>query len=270
MKVIQPFCVLGCIVFMLQACSDDISKARVKTFYKVQKNNYGGQEYVSVSGPDTFYYTPEGKYDYSANGNITRSEKRGNIIDSRTYDRQGGLVSSSITFLDEHGRTDSFIVQQGNRIPYIHKYVYNAAGDLIEDRQYADEPPKFSVSKFKVVKGNRIEESYDVIPDVVIEYVPNPETGKIDTFTTKYYRVTLHYDYYTDKLLMPSNANYGNDFPETRSRNLKKTMVQLSPKGDTEEVYLFNYAFDKKGRVVTEVETTRNGTEYDSVSYTYY
>lgn len=257
-------------ICFLQSCKDEIATARVKTRYGIHKIYFNGQEQITHNGTDTFYYTPEGKYDSMTNGLITRMERKGDIVETRTYTQSGVVVSSSITYLDENAREDSVVIINGGHIAYIHKYIYNKEGFLVEDRQYSAQAPKFSVTLFEVENGNRKTEELAVLPNTDTSVVRDPATGKLDTFITRYYNILVHNGFYTDKPAMPTAVNYGKGPFDMGSKNLKKMSVQLSAKGDTEEVYYWNYTFDKKGRVVTEVETTRNRTEYDSVYYTYY
>lgn len=270
MKTSYALGVLVVVVSIFQSCKDEIASARVKTRYGIHKIYFNGEEQVTHNGTDTFYYTPEGKYDYMANGLVTRMERTGNTVETKTYTQSGVLVSASTTYFDEKGREDSVVIINGGHIAYIHKYIYDEAGFLIQDRQYSAQAPKFSVTAFKVENGNRVSEELAVLPNTDTSIVRNNTTGKLDTFITRYYNILINNGFYTDKPAMPTAVNYGKGPFDMGSKNLKKMSVQLSAKGDTEEVYYWNYTFDKKGRVVTEVETTRNSTEYDSTVYTYY
>lgn len=255
--------------FLLTACKDDASKFRVKTKYHIHKVSFDGHEESYGGKTDTFYYTPEGKRDYSASGTITKEERSGNIIIWTTLDRDGKVVGTTTSFLNDKGLEDSVEIRDATHVTYAHKYIYDKDGYVIEDRQYQAQPPNI-IWKYKVVDGNRVELTATYFPSTDTVMMPNPTTGEMEEIVTQYFDMIIHKDYFLDKLNFPSIQNFGYTNKDINSKNLEKSSVQLSMKGDTQEVYFFRYIFDDKGRVTSAAQISRSGNEYDSTAYTYY
>ncbi len=255
-------------IFLLTACKDDVSKFRVKTSYHIHKVSFDGHEETSGGKTDTFYYTSDGKKDYSKDGTTTKQEKKGNTIVWTTYDKEGKVVGTTTSFLNERGLEDSVVIINATHVTYTHKYIYDDKGFVIEDRQTSSEQASAMMWKYKVVDGNRVEEA--LLPTIDTIMMVNPQTLKMDTIVQQNFGLRIHKEYFLDKLNFPTVQNYGSENKDINSKNLEKSSVQLSPKGDTEEVYFFRYIFDDKGRVTSAAQRTRSGNEYDSTSYTYY
>ena len=255
-------------IFLLTACKDDASKFRVKTSYHIKKINFGGYEETTGDKTDTFYYTSDGKRDFSKNGMTVKEEKNGNTIVWTTYDKEGKVVESTTSFLNERGLEDSVVITNAAHVTYTHKYIYDDKRFVIEDRQTSSDQASGMTWKYKVVDGNRVEET--LLPSVDTIVMVNPQTLKLDTIVQQSSGLRIHKEYFLDKLNFPTVQNYGYENKDINSKNLEKGAVQLSPKGDTEDVYHFRYVFDNKGRVISAAQISRSGNEYDSTAYTYY
>lgn len=255
-------------ISLLVSCSNDPSKFRVKTSYHIHKISFEGHEEKSGGNTDTFYYTTDGKRDYSKSGTTTKEEKNGNIIIWTTYDKEGKVVGKTTSFLNERGLEDSVVITNATYVTYTHKYIYDDKGFVIEDRQTSSEQASGMTWKYKVVDGNRVEER--LLPTIDTIMMVNPQTLKMDTIVQQNFGLLIHKEYFSDKLNFPTVQNYGSENKDINSKNLEKNSVQLSAKGDTEEVYFFRYIFDEKGRVTSAAQISRSGSEYDSTAYTYY
>ncbi len=260
---------IAVITLFLTACNEPVSKTRIKTIYEIGKASFNGKEQIFKTITDTFYYTTDGKRDLSVKGITIKEERHGNVIESKAFDKSGKLTGVTTIFIDERGREDSVVTKENGQTIMAQKYFYNVNDNLIEYRQYNPGSPTM-VEKYKVVDGNRVELRSNNIPSVDTGYRKNEETGEMEQVVTTYEGVFIHKEYYTDKLNFFRNEYRGYDRPDYESKNLEKGSVQLSPSGDTLEVYFFRYTFDTKGRVLTAAQISRSGTEYDSTAYTYY
>jgi len=259
------------VLLLLAACNHSASKYRVKTMYHLNKEVHDGKEYMNDTRTDTFYYTAEGKRDPKLAGITSKTESNGNMAIVKDFDKSGKLLSSTTTFLNDRGFEDSTYIWRENQNTFAHKYTYDDKGYLIEDRQYTLQPPPVMISKYIVVDGNRVEERHGplISPSIDTITMINPVTMKVDTVVQKYFDVIFHNEFFTDKLNMPANENFGYTNRDLHSKNLMKKQVELSDKGDTSDVSFFRYNFDDKGRVVSTAIISRIG-QYDSTSYTYY
>lgn len=165
---------------------------------------------------------------------------------------------------------DSIAILENGRLTYTNKYIYNTKGDLIEERMNQPQQSPLAIFKYKVVNGNRVEQRLINTPPTDTVEMMNPNTGEMEQVVTTFHNSVLYNEFYADKLNMPLNIHYGNTSADKHSKNLIKRTVQLSEKGDTMDIYSYRYTFDNKGRVLTIVEHTQTGTEYDSTSYSYY
>ena len=243
-------------------------KAHVRTKYHVHKVNYPGNSSNNAQ-TDTFYFTIDGKGDFNRNGITNREERRGDTIERTSFDKSGKLIGSSISILNKQGLEDSVIYKNATHVTFAHKYLYDGDGNLIEDRNYPEQPPNLII-KYKIVDGNRVEEWITNLPSDDTVYMPNPQTGKMDTIVERYWDDVYHNEFYTDKPNMPTNENFGYLGRDNGNKNLEKKSVQLTLKGDTQDVFYFRYLFDDKGWVTSVAKASRSGEEYDSTAYTYY
>jgi len=161
------------------------------------------------------------------------------------------------------------VFRDASHVTFAHKYFYDDDSNLIEDRNYPQEPPNLSF-KYKIVNGNRVEEMVTNIPADDTVMMPDPTTGEMEKVFRHYDHIILHNEFYTDKPNMPTNENFGYVNREVGNKNLQKKSVQLSDKGDTVDIIYYKYIFDEKGRVISVAQISRSGQEYDSTAYTYY
>ncbi len=252
----------------LVACDNKAPKDRLKTIYQISKLTFNGKEETFKCLSDTFHYAQDGTRDFNMADGTGKEERIDNVIEWKSYNQAGKEINSRTTYLNEQGLEDSVVTKSDNQLSNAHKYLYDAAGNLIEDRDYN---PSFHlvISKYKVIDGNRTEETVINIPgtDTLIR---SNETGEAEQVITKYEDVILHHEYFPDKLNVPRNEITGISKPDKESKNLHKKSVQLTGKGDTVDVFSFRYNYDSKGRVLAKIQEARSGEYYDSTSYTYY
>ena len=91
------------VIAVLSASKDSISKYRVCTKYHIHKITFYGEEHVDGGITDTFYYTADGNIAYKDSGITSKQERKGNSIESKTFDKAGKLISSSFIVLNEQG-----------------------------------------------------------------------------------------------------------------------------------------------------------------------
>jgi hypothetical protein len=250
-------------------CKQSFTDWRVKTQYQIHKITFNGQEQISGGVTDTFYYTKKGKPDLSRFKTKTVVEEHENVNHTKTFDALGKLQTESYQFLNEKGYVDSTVYIQNGQIKYRHKYLYDKEGNLAEDRMYQPDPPN-SVFQYKLLDGNRVEERVTAFPLTDTVEMINPSTGELEKVVTFFYNYTLYHEFDTRKVNMPTSIHFGLNEIHRKSRNLTTKTVQVSTSGDTLEVYHYRYSFDNKGRILTVVQESRSGTEYDSTSYSYY
>src|ERR1043165_3374315 len=156
--IIGPF-------FLLSGCKEDASKFRVKTRYHISKFSFDGHEQVSGGTTDTFYYTADGKRDYSASGTTTTETRNGNMLIATTTHKNGKVAGTPTSLINDKGLEESIVIRDATHVTYIHKYIYDSNGFVVEDRYYQQQPPDM-VWKYKVVDGNRVEEHAINTPSV--------------------------------------------------------------------------------------------------------
>jgi hypothetical protein len=267
-KVFVAMVAVACL--FLSACHEPAKPWRVKTEYTITKLNFNGKEFIGSETRDSFIYKPDGS-SYRA-GEKYNEKRIGNVVRREILDTTGKMISTSVTFLNKKDLVDSIVYKDDKLGTYINKYVYDKDGKLIENRQYPSQGPML-IMKYKLLNGNLTEEEWIHHPAFGTSYVPNEKTGKMDTIVTTYEDLIIHHEYYPDKANMPTSDDFGYLFdtsPDRVSKNLRKRSVQLSPKGDTTDVFDFHYRFDDKGRVVSKVQISKTGTEWDSTGYSYY
>jgi hypothetical protein len=255
---------------ILSACTNKAVVSKIKTEYHLAKHIYNGQEVGHDETIDTFYYKDDG-YSYDST-KILSEVRTGNMIETKRTDGSGKLISTSITFLNEKELADSVIYIDDKLGTYTHKYIYNDAGKVVEDRNYPSKGPK-AVWKYKLEGGNLVQEEMSHQPSFDTSYMPNPQTGKEEQVIMIFEDIIAHNEFYPDKTNMPTAENFGYKYdtsPNRLSKNLKKMSVQLNTKGDTVDVFTFAYRFDDKGRVISVAQHSRSGEVYDSTAYTYY
>jgi len=263
-------------ILLLAASNHSTSKDRVRTVYHINMFNDDGQMEVNPATTDTFYYTSDGKRDYGLNDNNPKEERTGNMIECTTIDKSG-TITLLVKFLNDRGQVDSMVNRYEtvtnyatNPVPYAHKYIYDANGYMVEDRQYSNKLRLVAICKYKVVDGNTVEERNITIPSMDTSTRVNPETLKMDTVVTKYCDIITNTEFYTDKQYMPRNENFGSSAPDMLSKNLEKKRVQYTDMGDTIDVTFFHYTFDDKERVTSVKRLSHDNQEFDSTAYTYY
>ena len=256
-------------ILISAGCKDDPSAFRVKTIYNINKVWHNGLEQTSNLTIDTFYYTSDGRRDYSARGITIKEVSDGRINIKTAYNRAGEVLHITTYYLNEKGLEDSIESKDATHVINSQKYFYDNDGYVIEERQYSP-GASTTIWKYKVIDGNRVEEFAFHEPMFDTIQVRDPQTGEMIKGRTEYYGQVTHSDYFPDKPHFPMAKNFGYNHRDIQSKNLQRSSVQLSLSGDTQDVYFFRYTFDGKGRVSTATKVSRNGDSYDSTAYTYY
>lgn len=205
---------------------------------------------TSLRGFTEYTYTPDNKIKSvkSSDGTTTTYTFKDKTITQLRADSVHGMFITSTIYLGASGVADSSVASDPSGT-YAEIYAHDANGyitqtkDLISGRLY-----NAGNSTFK--DGN--------------------EVSRIITDSTSKPRVSLFFDYYTDKTNSAGYENMGMKFLGNDSKNLMKKFVQVLPSGDTIRVMSFNYHYDDKGRISQKAVYDSHGTLADSTSYTYY
>jgi hypothetical protein len=273
MKSKSFFAAIAVAFLLFSACRNAPEVSKVKTEYHITRLFHDGQEYGGPGTTDSFVRGEDGYQRRFHPNERYVEETKGNVTESKILDQSGKVIASSVTFLNDKGLVDSIIYKDDVMGTYIHKYVYDDEGRLIEDRNYPSSSGPNHVWKFRFDNGNIVEEQMIHHPAFDTSEMLNPKTGKMEEVITTYEDFIAHNEYHTDKPNQPTRENFGyktDNSPERASKNLRKRMVQVSLKGDTTDIYDYHYHYDDKGRVIAKVQTSRSGGSYDSTAYTYY
>ncbi len=205
---------------------------------------------TSMRGYTEYTYTPDNKIKTmrSSDGtNTTYTFKDKSITQVRADSLRGLFITANI-FLNSAGLVDSSVASDQSGT-YVEQYTHDANGNITQSKD--------------VVSGHLYNTSTSVFKD-------GNEMSKVITDSASKPRVSLYFDYYTDKPNSVGYENMGMKFLGNDSKGLLKKFVQVLPTGDTMRSMNFVYHYDDKGRVSQRVVYDSHGTLADSSSYTYY
>jgi YD repeat-containing protein len=251
MKIITGLLISLTTIAFLSSCQKEITAditttptttSRIKTY----------TEDVSISGAHnvvTFNLT------YDANGRIATMISASNPGDKFLYQYNSNtsytmdLYNSNVLsihenfFINGFSLIDSTLQYNDTKDTMTEKYIYNAAKQLTQLRQY----------DYTTATGAVLWETYFYTYDA---------NGNI-TKETDSYSVTS-YDYYTN---LVNNFSMGFVYMST-TKNLVKTTTYTS--GGSTDVFDHTYTFDSQNRLTSEKITESGGTDSVTRTYTYY
>jgi hypothetical protein len=205
---------------------------------------------ASARGFTEYTYTPDNKVKTvkTSDGINTTYTYKDKTISQLRADSLHGMFITSTIFLNGAGFADSSVASDPSGT-YVELYSHDANGNLTQSRD--------------VVSGRLYNAATSVFKD-------GNEASKIITDSASKPRVSLFFDYITDKNNSVGYENMGMKFLGNDSKGLLKKFVQVLPTGDTMRVLTFGYHYDDKGRVSSRLVYDKTGIVADSSSYTYY
>jgi len=237
-KVILPVLIIAAMILVGCNKGGSLADARVK---KVS----------SARGSTEYTYSPDNKIlsmRTSDGTKTTYTYKDKNTISQLRADSLHGMSINSTIYLNAAGIADSSVASDpsGN---YVELYFHDANGFITQSKD--------------MVSGQLYNASNSTFKD-------GNEISRVITDSSSRPRVSLYFDYYTDKTNTVGYENMGMKFLGNDSKNLMKKFVQVLPTGDTMRVMNFSYHFDDKGRVIQKAVYDSHGIMADSSTVTYY
>jgi hypothetical protein len=267
---------------LLNSCQQRAESNKIKTKYYLHVTRIVDPAFKPINDSTggqlvTFGYNDKGVIisESGSNGSKTVYTQAGNIRTRTTSNNLGTITRKETDFMNNAGKTDSTVYEQGGKVTSAHKYFYDAQGMENEYRDYELRANGLLLTvtwKFHYKDSNLVTETLKIPGSIDTIAMLNPKTLKWDTIIQKVdnQESSIYYDYYFDKL----NTTHGT----SNSKNLVKKTVEVEGANDTSAVNVYRYTFDNKGRVASEVYESlpgyKSGTtmqlEYDSSAYTYY
>jgi len=205
---------------------------------------------TSGRGESEYAYSADNKVQSvkNANGSKTAYTYKDKTITQVTGDSIRGMFLTSNIFLNAAGLVDSSVATDANG-SYVELYTHDADGHITQLKE--------------VISGKLYTATNSTFKD-------GNEYSRVITDSSLNPRVSVFFDYYTDKSNSTGFANTGMTFLGKDSKNLMKKFVQILPSGDTIRTLNFSYHFDDKGRVIQKVLYDNHGMMADSSIVTYY
>lgn len=239
-----------------------VSHLRVKSVYNALMG------YTS-----TYYYNRDGNLTAvsRSNGTHTDIDYTDKSVSGKTVDKDGHTASTWFCYLNNRGLVDSMIKRDSSQIISTKKFIYDNQAFAIEEREYTPEKP-MTITRKTVNNGDVLSFSVVHTELVPASITLNPATGKNDTvsITATGRDYTVYNEFIPTSEKTMAFGNYGSAEFGEGNRNIEKRTVQISPEGDTMDVSVFKYNFDRLGRVSMCVTRNLAGELIDSSYITYY
>ena len=125
-------------------CNQTGTNPKIKTSYYIHRSRIiepaAKLDTVFINGGLTFtnHYGPDGKKDtiFSSDGSVTTFSGDDKISLATNVDRAGKIIGTHKEFLNENGSTDSSVDMENGKLKWTRKFVYDNAGNNIEQRAY--------------------------------------------------------------------------------------------------------------------------------------